>query len=76
MRTCGLCEDCQAKGIIRRADVVDHIKPLALGGPDTDENTRNLCHECHRHRTAEQFGHRAPRPTIGTDGWPITNRRP
>ena len=51
-----LCERCRDAGEVRSADVVDHIKPLALGGTDTDENTRNLCHDCHKAVTAEQFG--------------------
>jgi len=70
VRTNGLCEDCQAKSIVRPADVVDHIKPLALGGEDIDSNTRNLCHDCHGKRTAEQFGHE-PKLTFGDDGWPV-----
>lgn len=68
-RTKWLCEDCKAKGKTRQADVVDHIVPLAHGGQDVDENTRNLCDDCHAVRTAEQFGHRA-RVSIGEDGWP------
>lgn len=68
-RTYGLCEDCQAEGIVKAASVVDHIKPLAQGGEDIDENTRNLCDPHHAKRTAEQFGHRE-KVTIGVDGWP------
>jgi 5-methylcytosine-specific restriction protein A len=49
---------------------VDHIKPLALGGCDDDENCRNLCHMHHQQRTAEQFGHRQKR-AISVDGWPL-----
>ena len=64
-----LCEDCKAKGRTTAAQVVDHVKPLALGGEDVDENTRNLCHPCHDKVTAEQFG-RKQRVTIGADGWP------
>ena len=71
MRTFGLCEDCQAKGITRLASTVDHIIPLSQGGPDTDVNTRNLCDEHNLKRTAEQFGLKAPRQRIGRDGWPI-----
>jgi len=59
-RTDGLCERCQAKGIVRLAAVVDHVTPLALGGSDEDRNTRNLCQPCHDEVTAEQFGHREP----------------
>lgn len=68
-RTNWLCEDCKAQGRTAAANVVDHIKPLALGGEDIDENTRNLCHECHDKRTAEQFG-RKQRVRISVDGWP------
>jgi 5-methylcytosine-specific restriction protein A len=65
-----LCEDCKAKGLVRAATVPDHIKPLALGGEDVDSNIRCLCDECHRKRTAEQFGRRY-RPAIGLDGWSV-----
>lgn len=70
LRSNWLCEHCQAKGVTRKADVVDHIRPLAHGGPDTDENCRNLCNDCHLDAGAEQFGHRK-RITIGLDGWPV-----
>ncbi len=65
-----LCRDCLAAGVVRAADVIDHEHPLALGGHDTDDNTRALCTDHHRERTAEQFGHRR-RQRIGPDGWPI-----
>lgn len=70
LRTNYLCEMCKAKGITRIADEVDHITPLAKGGQDIDENTRNLCQEHHLQVTAEQFGHRK-RVTTGLDGWPV-----
>lgn len=69
-RTNGLCERCLAKGRTVLATVVDHIKPLALGGTDEDKNTRNLCDPCHDEVTAEQFGQRQQQ-AIGADGWPI-----
>lgn len=71
-RTGWLCEDCLAKQprVVTPATVVDHIKPLALGGADVDANTRNLCGLCHEVRTAEQFGRPKPQ-TIGLDGWPV-----
>lgn len=65
-----LCRDCKGKGIIRPAITPDHIKPLALGGTDTDDNIRCLCKDCHDLRTREQFGHKAPKQAIGLDGWP------
>ncbi|TZG24877.1 HNH endonuclease [Sphingomonas montanisoli] len=55
-RTGGLCEICAARGRVTLATAVDHVHPLALGGEDVDENTRNLCSNCHRDVTAEQFG--------------------
>ena len=68
-RTNGLCERCDARGKTKAASVVDHIVPLAHGGEDTDDNTRNLCKPCHNEVTAEQFGHRR-KVAIGSDGWP------
>lgn len=64
------CQDCEAAGKVEAATVVDHIVPLALGGADEDANCRALCDECHRKRTAEQFGRRH-RPAISADGWPV-----
>lgn len=69
-RTNYLCEDCQAQGIIRLADEVHHLIALDHGGPDTDENTANLCVDHHRKRTAEQFGFKEKR-AFGADGWPL-----
>ena len=66
-----LCRDCKDKGKVTRATVPDHIIPLAQGGTDEDTNIRCLCADCHAIRTAEQFNHRAPRKTIGRDGWPL-----
>lgn len=64
-----LCRDCKSAGIIRIATTPDHIIPLARGGLDIDENIRCLCADCHKVRTAEQFGWRK-RVKIGLDGWP------
>ena len=65
-----LCRDCLALGKVTASTVPDHIKPLAQGGTDTDDNIRCLCADCHSKRTAEQFGIRHG-PTYGLDGWPI-----
>lgn len=69
-----LCEWCLKAGRAIVADVVDHIVPLAHGGPDTDDNTRNLCNDHHREATAQQFGHRIKVRT-GLDGWPADDRQ-
>lgn len=54
-RTHGCCERCEAKGVYGvRATVVDHIVPLAMGGPDTDENTQNLCAACDYEKTSQE----------------------
>lgn len=70
LRTNYLCEWCKAKGRLTIATVVDHTIPLAHGGPDTDENTRNLCDDCNEEATAQQFGHKR-KVQIGVDGWPV-----
>ncbi|WP_010339900.1 HNH endonuclease [Sphingobium yanoikuyae] len=77
-RTDGLCERCDAKGLTTFATVVDHIQPLALGGSDDDDNTRNLCTPCHNDVTAEQFGHAEPVKAkgIGHDGRPTSADHP
>lgn len=65
-----LCRDCAAKGRVTASYTPDHIIPLTKGGPDTDDNIRCLCAECHDIRTREQFGHRKV-VAAGRDGWPI-----
>lgn len=77
-RTNGLCERClgigrwkgKGTGRVTPAKVVNHIVPLSHGGSDDDENTENLCRDCDKLVTAEQFGHRY-KPAIGVDGRPI-----
>lgn len=66
-----LCRDCCAKGKVTEATVPDHIIPLSAGGPDTDDNIRCLCEDCHAVRTREQFGQRRT-IAFGSDGWPIS----
>lgn len=65
-----LCRMCKAEGRVTAASVPDHIKPLALGGEDVDENIRCLCADHHDQVTREEFGHRT-RLNIGNDGWPV-----
>ena len=64
------CRDCRAKGRFTQSTVPDHIVPLVKGGSDDDSNIRCLCADCHRDRTAEQFGNRK-RVRIALDGWPV-----
>lgn len=45
----GLCQDCLAKGIVKQADMVHHIKALR-DYPElalTQSNLRPLCNKCH-----------------------------
>jgi 5-methylcytosine-specific restriction protein A len=80
-RTNGLCERCigagrwtgKGTGRVSAATVVNHIVPLAFDGSDDDENTENLCGDCDRFVTAQQFSHKLKRP-IGRDGWPLETR--
>jgi 5-methylcytosine-specific restriction protein A len=54
-----LCVHCQVKGVLRAADVVDHVIPHK-GDPvlfwDCDNNWMSLCTRCHNHKTATLDG--------------------
>ena len=48
-----LCEDCKIIGIIKQADMVDHVDELKDGGALLDDNNlRSLCWSCHARKTA------------------------
>lgn len=50
-----LCEDCEADGLVRPADMVDHVIPLRVA-PDLRlrlENLRSLCWPHHGRKSAE-----------------------
>lgn len=64
-----LCQPCKAKGRLTAANQVDHILPKAKGGTDEADNLQTICSECHTAKTQADQG-RAPRQTIGADGWP------
>lgn len=77
-RTNGLCEHCEKEGKTTLASIVNHIVPLARGGPDTDENTENLCVRHDEIVTAQQFNRRDPIEGKGVDrnGRPISRNHP
>ena len=50
----GHCQSCQAEIHPGQKWELDHIIPLALGGPDTNENLQILCKICHKFKTANQ----------------------
>ena len=48
-----LCEECEKNGILRPADMVDHIVPINKGGAPLDmSNLQSLCNRCHAIKTA------------------------
>jgi 5-methylcytosine-specific restriction enzyme A len=49
-----LCVACEAKGITRLATERDHIKPLAEGGTDTEDNVQGLCKPCHEGKSLQE----------------------
>jgi len=65
-----LCRMCTAKGRVKLAVDVDHIKPKAKGGDDDLGNLQPLCKPCHKAKSAADAGRR-PKQRIGVDGWPI-----
>ena len=42
-----LCVECERLGRVTLATQRDHIKPLAEGGTDDDDNVQGLCRACH-----------------------------
>jgi 5-methylcytosine-specific restriction enzyme A len=65
-----LCVHCQAKGLTKQAEELDHIIPLFKGGSNEAENLQGLCKECHLKKTCEDLGINY-KPEIGIDGWPV-----
>lgn len=48
-----LCAHCHARGLVRLADMVDHVLPLAAGGSHAQGNLQPLCDRCHARKTAD-----------------------
>lgn len=60
-----LCAHCEAEGIVRPTDIIDHVLALALGGEDVDDNVQGLCHWHNAIKTAAEdasAGGGAPNP--------------
>lgn len=68
-----LCVLCLAKDppVYRFWTQSDHKDALARGGKEELANRQGLCDECHKDKTAEEFGlKRHKKPRIGPDGFP------
>lgn len=47
-----LCVSCGDKGIVKAAQVVDHITPIRLGGMALSwDNLQSMCHSCHNSKS-------------------------
>ena len=50
-----LCKACEEVGLITLAQMVDHIKPVRLGGSFWDvQNMQPLCNSCHASKSAKE----------------------
>ena len=48
-----LCAECQKKGVVTPARVVDHILPINMGGAAlSEDNLQALCDRCHNAKSA------------------------
>lgn len=50
----GLCQPCLLADQLTPATQVDHIRPLADGGTDTDANLQAICKPCHDAKTKQE----------------------
>lgn len=67
-----ICQPCKRRAKIVIGNQVDHIKPKAQGGTDSEGNLEAICNDCHKAKTAQDNGkvYRS-KPRIGSDGWPL-----
>ena len=49
-----LCRICKANGRTTVATIADHIKNLASGGSQSEDNLQPLCDACHREKTLRE----------------------
>ena len=50
-----LCAECNRNGITTGAKVVDHIKPITMGGSPIDiRNLQILCEPCHNSKSGRE----------------------
>ena len=76
-----LCEPCERRGKLVRANTVDHIKSIASGGdpfPSLD-GLMSMCHACHNTKTNavdRKGGKGIAFKGVGADGMPIDPTHP
>ena len=57
-----VCVECLKVGIVRPTEEVDHIVPIADGGPVYDvDNLQALCRQCHGRKTSRDIATRRKR---------------
>lgn len=50
-----LCAECEGRGIVTPATVVDHIKPINEGGDRFNfDNLQGLCAKCHNKKSGRE----------------------
>jgi len=55
IQTNPLCKMCERKGETKGAQMVDHIKPITMGGsPVASNNLQSLCNECHAKKSGQE----------------------
>ncbi|MFD1141853.1 HNH endonuclease signature motif containing protein [Larkinella insperata] len=53
-----LCRECKGNKRLTPATMVDHIKPIRLGGAPLDaDNCQPLCDRCHAKKSAREAKH-------------------
>lgn len=67
-----LCRECKRQGFVTLAIIRDHIKPLAEGGMDDDDNIQPLCQACSDTKTEQERrrGIGTSRHQFGTRAFP------
>lgn len=49
-----MCEECERRGRLTPAQMVDHLVPINKGGAPLDmDNLQSLCNACHARKSAQ-----------------------
>ena len=64
------CQACRAKEITMPSAELDHVTPLAVGGPLwAESNWAALCEKCHEAKTAQENAGRHDAEIEGRSAW-------